>query len=120
MPNNEELDQYLVQTQSRIDGALHNDEIRERLRPFGYDESALRELLDVLEETRLVYRDHVMKYAAQYQASDAFYDALAAFDETFRHHRRVARVAFEASEAGYAVLRLDPPMARSSARRSGL
>jgi hypothetical protein len=40
-----------------------------------------------------VYRDHQRKYAAQYRASDAFYDALAAFEETFGRHRPQLREA---------------------------
>jgi hypothetical protein len=77
MPNNRKYNSFIEETGLQFYGALQNDEIIGRLRPLSYPESVIQELIPLLEETRSVYRDHQRKCAAQYQATDAFYDAIA-------------------------------------------
>lgn len=88
------IDAEIAMAQVATENALQQPTIQKKLAQVGYDRKALQTGKRLYEEVRMLQSVQQDRYAEQYQSVDTFHKQLAEVRDRYRHHLKIARLAF--------------------------
>jgi len=103
----EAIDVFLANNRKAIANALIDDEIKELLLPYTYDEARLNEGMSLYKEADALYEKQQMDYVIQYKAKEKFDKAFNDAHDVYIEHISLTRLALDDEPSERTMLSLD-------------
>ncbi len=100
------ISEEIVASQNAIDNVLNHTEIQKKMAGLGYDRKKLLEGKGLCEKVRMLNLTKKSKYSQQLRSTDTFQADLLQVDRSYKHHLKIARMAFENDRASSEQLQL--------------